>query len=161
MWADILLVWGWLASTLVGRVIRLILVAVVVYTAIGIIVGCWSPAIKASAGRLSENGKQTIANKLDKGSLQSEPESGIIAKVSEESEVYDVSGTPLLLKEGDATKPLRISKGAMVRVLDLKKRPADDNSEGMTRVMLRNSGGNFVKGYEVYIPASKISWDKI
>ena len=119
---------------------------VLVVATIVLLVGIWSPEVKGSLDRWSQNQKQTLANKLDKSSLQSEPESGVIATLAEETVLYDNNGNAVW----------KMPKGTRVMILDLRGYSKTDRFEGMTRVMLENKYGDFANGNRVFVPSKKI-----
>ena len=122
-------------------------IALMVVCLPALVIGLWSPAIKMSLDRWSANGKQTLANALDKGSLKSEPESGVIATTNEQAASYNEQGEVVCL----------IPKGVTVRAIRLDGKPASENLEGMVKIMLKNKFGDFVDGNIVYVPSRKIT----
>lgn len=112
---------------------------ILVVATIILLVSVWSPDIKGSFDRWSQNQKQTLANKLDKSSLQSEPETGVIATLTEETVLYN------------ETKAVwKMPAGTRVMIMSLK------GCNGMVMVMLENKYGDFFKGNIVFVPSSKI-----
>ncbi len=111
-----------------------------------LLVGLWSPSVKSSLDRWSGNSKQTIANKLDKESLNSEPEVGVKGVLTQETAVYDEKSTAF---------PDKIKSGTKVLVVSLEK----GGPKGMVFVKLQNPQGDFTeKSDEVFIPTEKIAF---
>lgn len=112
--------------------------------------GIWSPDIKGGWNRWLGDRKLELANSLDKKSKQSESESGIFAIVAEETQLLNEELQPF----GKI-----IGKGTTVMVTNLgKKKVADEDSEGLTRVMVPDRFGNFVKGSVGYVPSRVLDW---
>lgn len=134
------------ASAVRWIVIPLLIVALPIF-----LLSVWSPAVKTSVDRWSGNQKQTLANKIDKKSLKSEPESGIIGTLASNTWAYD----------GDKNPVWELRKGAEVMALSLsdENSAASKDSEGMTLVMLRNKNGDFAKGNIVLVPSRRINWN--
>ena len=108
--------------------------------------GVFSPNIKGSLDRWSHNQKQTLANKLDKNSLQSEPEVGVIAILPEETVVYNNKGQAVW----------KMPAGTKVMVMNLKGYPKSEEVGGMVMIMLENKYGDFVRGNKVFVLSNKI-----
>lgn len=108
-----------------------------------------SPKLQGSIGRSAGNRVEEFANRLDKGSLKSEPEMGIFAKVTEDSQLYNDNGLPVF----------SAPKGVTVKVTGLKGYKTDKDTEGMTKVMLSNRHGDFIDGNEGWIPTRKLDWN--
>ena len=108
--------------------------------------GVFSPNIKGSLDRWSQNQKQTLANKLDKSSLQSEPEVGVIATLPEETVVYNNKGQAIW----------KMPAGTKVMVMNLQGYPKSEEVGGMAMIMLENKYGDFVKGNKVFVLSNKI-----
>ncbi len=131
------------------KVVRYVFSPILAIAVIFLLVGIWSPAVKSSFDRWHKDGKQTVANSLDKRSLQSEAESEILGFLPEETWVYNQNGNPFR----------KLSQGTLVRALDLRGVPAQPDSEGLVRVMIPNEIGDFIKGNTGYVPSRKIRWD--
>ncbi len=158
-----LLVWGSLSalpqiamlkplrwiSCWIARPITIILFIYLAIVAGWGVFGNLSPQLQTSIGRSGGNKVGEIANSLDKGSMKSEPEMGIFAKVLEDSQIYNNSRQPVF----------SVQKGSTVLVKDLNGQKADVDSEGMTKVMLPNRNGDFQQGNEGWIPTRKLDWN--
>jgi hypothetical protein len=108
-------------------------------------IGLWSPAIKASLDRSAFNLKQTIANYFDKGSIVSEPESGIKAKINQETVVYDEKSMPF--------PNYKAESGLQVEVVNL-----NNEVHNMFLVRLPNKNGDITaRSSEVYVPRNKVT----
>lgn len=109
--------------------------------------GVFSPAIKASLDRWSDNKKQTLANYLDKGSLKSEPEFGTTGTLKEDLPIIEKGKVVWIFKAG-----------APLKACDLRGKKATRNSSGTTTVVFRGKDGRF-NGNEVDVPSRQIDWD--
>lgn len=131
------------------RIVRLVFSPILIIALFFLLVGIWSPAIKGSWDRWSENKKQEVANSFDKSSLKSEPEMGVFARVTADSQVYNQAGNPRFF----------VQKGTVVKMTDHRGKRANANSEGMVKVMLPNRHGDYQMGNEGWIPTRKLDWD--
>jgi hypothetical protein len=114
----------------------------------------WSPRLNTGLDRLAKNKKQAVVNYIDKKSLKSERESGTFGVVSSRAGVYDENGTIVTVNGTEAL----IREGVRVKAVDLDGKPASGKLEGMTKIIIPNSHGDFVDGNIVYIPSQKINW---
>ncbi len=131
------------------RIVRLVFSPILIVALFFLLVGIWSPAIKGSWDRWSENKKQEVANSFDKSSLKSEPEMGDFARVTADSQVYNQAGHPRF----------SVQKGTVVKMTDHRGKRSSANSEGMVKVMLPNRYGDYQLGNEGWIPTRKLDWD--
>jgi len=132
-------------TTLVARRVAIVILVIAVPA---LVVGMWSPEIKASFDRWSGNQKQTLANAIDKDSLQSEPEVGVIATLAEKTALYNKQGEPVWA----------MPAGVRVKLADLEGVPSQERLEGMTKVVIENKFGDFVGGNVVYVPSRKLKF---
>ncbi len=123
---------------------------ILIVTLPGFFLGVWSPRVKQSADRRMESGKGWLANSLDKGSVQSEEEAGIFARVTEETTVYN-----------DSLQPTHrvLETNTMIRILSLEGQRVTPNREGLVHIMLANRQGDYINGDEGWIPARKLDWE--
>jgi hypothetical protein len=124
---------------------------ILVVATIILLVSVWSPDIKGSFDRWSHDKKQSVAYALDKSSLQSEAEFGVIGKTKAVTAIYDNDLNPIRDREGK--KYLKLRQGVRVKAVDTEGR------NGMTQVILENPNGDFAKGNAVFIPSDQIDWD--
>lgn len=134
-----------------GAVIKWTVIVLLFITLPALLLGMWSPAVKLSFDRWSDNNKQCLANRLDKSSLKSEPEAGVVGTLTANSGVYDDRGAEVWA----------IKKGSKVKAADLLGKRDSLDSEGMTKVILHNKNGDFFGGNVVYIPSRKINWNGV
>jgi hypothetical protein len=129
-------------------IVRPVAIGLTIYLAIGF---CWLIAEQVSPRfhRWAENRMEETGNGLNKGSLQSEPEAGVFAKVTKKTEAYN--------KHDQAFRT--VEEGTTVRVLDLKGKRTTIDSEGKTHVMFPNKHGDFVGGDDGWIPSRVIDWN--
>jgi hypothetical protein len=113
--------------------------------------GYFSPRLQGSISRSASNNTEEFVNKLDKGSIDSEPEQGIFGMAIKNSTTYNSAGQPIYVDE--------LKKGMLVKVCNLNGKPATANSEGLICVMLPNRFGDYVKGDIRWVPSRKINWD--
>lgn len=108
-------------------------------------IGLWSPVYKASLNRSAENKKQNLANWLNKGSMISEPESGIKAEIIQETVTYD---------ENSMEFPnYTARKGLQVEVVNL-----DNDVHNMYLVRFPNKHGDITARSSVaYVPREKVT----
>lgn len=138
----------WFPGSGMLKLAKVLLSIALLVATVNLGIGLWSPTVKQSADRSSGNFKQVIANFLDKCSLKSESESGIFAVITEDKAVLYNDISQVVVEN--------IPKGTPVKVVDLKGEPAAPRFEGMTKVMLKNEHGDFVGGFEGYIPSRKL-----
>lgn len=123
---------------------------ILVIATIFLSIGLCSPEFKEGLNRSGKNRIIGWANCFNKNSLNSEVESCIIARLKDDSAGYVGDNKPVCM----------IPKGTKIMVLNLKGKPKSEKNEGMTKVMTKNKYGEFVGGNVVYVPSSKIDWDK-
>ena len=111
------------------------------------LLGAFSPEIKGSFDNWSYQQKSAFAGYLQKSSAKTEAEnSNVIARLAEDTAVYN--------EAGQAVYYLR--KGTPLRVVNFEKYKA--GQESLRKVMIRDQNGDFVGGYEVYVPARKLTF---
>lgn len=133
------------------RGLRTISSPILIIATIVLLVGVWSPEVKGSLDRWSHDKNKSVAYALDKSSLKSEAEFGVIGKTKMETAIYDDEFNAIKDREGK--EYLKLQQGVRVKAADTKGR------EGMTQVILENPNGDFAKGNVVWIPSDKIDWE--
>lgn len=105
--------------------------------------GIVMPDVKSGIIRRAWNEQKQAGNNLDEGSAHSEPEAGIIRKVKED--IYGIPDVP-------GKEPFFIKAGDTVKVLNWDGKKANDQREGLTKVMARNKFRHFDGGDEGWVP---------
>lgn len=122
------------------------LAVIAIVTAIISIAGLKFGNVKDSLARLSENKEMEVSYGIDKHSLKSEPEMGIVSVVAEKTALYDsVTGEVLGWFEANDK----------VLVLNLGK-PERGINEGTVEVMAPNPDGDFIGGLIGQVPIRKL-----
>ncbi|PIR73806.1 MAG: hypothetical protein COU40_00535 [Candidatus Moranbacteria bacterium CG10_big_fil_rev_8_21_14_0_10_35_21] len=132
------------------RIVNIPTTVLLIIFGLPFLIGMCSPEFNTSLWRYIGNKTLEGSNSLNKGSLNSEPESGIFGTVSENTTLYNDNNSPFK----------KIERGMFVRVLDLEGKKANRESEGLTYVMTPNEDGDFIKGSRGYIPSRKVNWDR-
>lgn len=147
------------AFTIVSAIVILMLSVIIGLKIIGLIFGWWQPDIKAAMDRSGNNASIGIANSINKRNVHSEAEAGIFATITQRTPAYlSENGTSIASHSNG--KAVILEKGMQVMVLDLKRLPAGDRHEGMSRVMVSNPDGTFVEGNNVvFVPSRLVGWE--
>jgi hypothetical protein len=127
-----------------------VLTPVIAICFLNLLIGLWSPAVKGSFDGWASNKKQEIASAFDKSSVQSEPESGMFAKLSEKATIYS---------QREGGNPIAdLPDGEVVLVLGISERQKVTETEGRVRVRLSDQYGDF-NGKFGWVPARKLEWN--
>lgn len=135
-----------------GRIMRLsrwTVTPVVVICAFFLAFALVAPNTSKSLPRYAANQEEELANRLGKDSLQSEPKSGVFARVTEDVAICNESGLPIRT----------LQKGDIVRLLNLSGTKADDHSEGMVEVMYQDEFGRYSGKKKGRLPSRVLDWN--
>lgn len=123
---------------------------VLIFASVSLVIGLWSPDTKGALNERFDDSKTWTANFFKKDSAHSERNAGVRARVKSATGVYDYFRKQI--------KNRVVPAGKIIMILNFKGKPATEDSEALSLVMLSNEHGNFVGEEKVWMPTLKIEF---